>query len=236
MPDSSDIVHLGGVSFQFMRVHRAEEFHTRREVIPSRTMYFDVLPVRTLAHCPLKWRTEAYLIFAHSNEALWIVTDVENPVAAYTVDVDGYNALTGTHNYELESREQNYLVTPGQHYLEYYRGRDEKDHQFLAPEAEESSSTPLLYRQLEFSVHLPIVPHKAPYAGFDLRDVIRITSSKEPGARLAPDIDSVVHIEPDPYTKPGQSPGDTWKLEPSAKAIIYLVNVCHQERLTGERS
>lgn len=80
--------------------------------------------------CPSYWEEEAVFVALHNQEAVWLSFENEDPLAVL-IGAGGVNALNGE-KLELNLKEENYIVTPPQPWLDGWKDKDGTVYQFVS--------------------------------------------------------------------------------------------------------
>lgn len=262
-------INVGGLEISFQRTVRVPE--GKLNSLPAGLGAFPVYKVSDFDRtAPKEWNREGFFIPMYAQEAMWMSfgRDYSSTPKALVVGAGNINAITGKPfdpsktnkraksglDIKLE-KEQNYMVTPTQPWLDGWKAEDGKVYQFVAAELGSGQTVEgqitgeetaggiqfIVYDALKDKLPKIERPHAHTLGGcygslesFALCDsapkAFRCASNsvQSMGLGRGGEIDQKVY--PDPYGL------EVWKKKPTAVELIHIVSSEDFEKVTGYRA
>ncbi|MBI5066441.1 hypothetical protein HZA97_09490 [Candidatus Woesearchaeota archaeon] len=260
-------VDVGGLTISFQRTVRVPE--GKLNSLPAGLGNFPVYKVSDFDKtAPKEWNREGYFIPMYAQEAMWMSFGHSDAPKALVVGAGNINAITGKPfdpsktNKRAQSgldlkleKEQNYMVTPTQPWLDGWKAEDGKVYQFVAAELGSGQTVEgqitgeetaggiqfIVYDALKDKLPKIERPHLQTLGGYggvlesfaccdSAPKALRCAgnSVQSMGLGRGGEIDQKVY--PDPYGL------EVWKKKPTAVELIHIVSSEDFEKVTGYKA
>jgi hypothetical protein len=187
---------------------------------------------------PRSWRADGFFVPLYQREALWLRFEAAGwKPNAVQVAIGGINAVTGEPWSErLQDKPQNYLVCPGQPWLDGINTGEGTVRQFVAvalgagDSVEEQLTGAARLGGLQLRVYEPKpgrFPDRPRAAGGRMQAIMPAERAEDAAMGIAAGGSLRQKIYPDPHGI------DTWDQTNLGEAFVYLVNSRQYEAITG---
>lgn len=122
-------MRIGSLELTLHRTVRVAEGNKTSNLPPS-LGHIETFKVSDYKNCPVSWDRDAVFVALRDTEALWMSFSTRDPLALL-VGAGGMNALNGE-KLGTKLKEDNYLVTPPQPWLDGWKSDEDHVYQFTA--------------------------------------------------------------------------------------------------------